>query len=187
MQTLSPSAGSSGTLKAKPSAHRPARRWRVTGDALMGYAFIAPAVGLYLLFQGYPIVRGLMIAFSDYRFLIPDHQPFNGINNWYEMWRDATFLASMSRAFQYTGYYMVGLLLLGLLGAVLISSFQSQKEASVYRVIAYMPVVVGASYPATQTKIWPWMERFWAGEIGDKEAVTGAMKEIQEEIAKSVR
>lgn len=50
-----------------------------------------------------------------------------------------------------------------------------------------MPVVVGASYPATQTKIWPWMERFWAGEIGDKEAVTGAMKEIQEEIAKSVR
>ena len=50
-----------------------------------------------------------------------------------------------------------------------------------------MPVVVGASYPATQTKIWPWMERFWAGEISDKEAVTGAMKEIQEEIQKSVR
>ncbi|RDJ93359.1 sugar ABC transporter permease, partial [Lacticaseibacillus rhamnosus] len=60
----------------------------------MGYAFIAPAVGLYLLFQGYPIVRGLMIAFSDYRFLIPDHQPFNGLANWYEMWRDATFWAA---------------------------------------------------------------------------------------------
>jgi hypothetical protein len=50
-----------------------------------------------------------------------------------------------------------------------------------------MPVVVGASYPATQSKIWPWMERFWAGEISDKDAVTGAMKEIQEEIQKSVR
>jgi hypothetical protein len=50
-----------------------------------------------------------------------------------------------------------------------------------------MPVIVGASYPATQAKIWPWMERFWAGEIGDKEAVTGAMKEIQEEMAKAVR
>jgi multiple sugar transport system permease protein len=83
-----------------------------------------------------------MIAFSDYRFLIPDHQPFNGLNNWYEMWRDATFWASISRAFQYTGYYVVGLVLLGLLGAVLISSFQRQKEASVYRVIAYMPVVL---------------------------------------------
>src|SRR5215212_1578179 len=142
MQTLSPSAGSSAALRADAAAHRAARRRRVIGDTLMGYAFVAPAVGLYLLFQGYPIVRGLMIAFSDYRFLIPDREPFNGINNWYEMWRDATFWASMSRAFQYTGYYMVGLLLLGLLGAVLISSFQSQKEASVYRVIAYMPVVL---------------------------------------------
>lgn len=138
MQTLSPSAGSSAALKSGGAA----RRRRVSGDALMGYAFIAPAVGLYLLFQGYPIVRGLMIAFSDYRFLIPNHQPFNGLTNWYEMWRDATFWASMSRSFQYTGYYMVGLLILGLLGAVLISSIHSQKEAGVYRVIAYMPVVL---------------------------------------------
>ena len=38
--------------------------------------------------------------------------------------------------------YVVGLVLLGLLGAVLIGSFQSQKEASVYRVIAYLPVVL---------------------------------------------
>ncbi len=62
--------------------------------------------------------------------------------------------------------------------------------AESYKAIAnstIMPVVIGASYPATQTKIWPWMERFWAGEIGDKEAVQGAMKEIQEEMAKSVR
>lgn len=50
-----------------------------------------------------------------------------------------------------------------------------------------MPVVVGASYPAIQAKIWPWMERFWAGEIGDKEAVTGAMKEIQDEMAKTLQ
>jgi multiple sugar transport system permease protein len=142
MQTLSPSAGSSAALKAEAATHRAARRRRVIGDALMGYGFIAPAVGLYLLFQGYPIVRGLMIAFSDYRFLIPDHQPFNGVNNWFEMWRDTTFWAAMNRAFQYTGYYMVGLLILGLLGAVLISSFPSQKEAGVYRVIAYMPVVL---------------------------------------------
>jgi multiple sugar transport system permease protein len=141
MQSLSPSAERSGARKAD-AAHRATRRRRVIGDAVMGYAFIAPAVGLYLLFQGYPIVRGLIIAFSDYRFLIPDHQPFNGFNNWYEMWKDATFWASMNRSFQYTGYYMVGLLILGLVGAVLISSIKGPKEASVYRVIAYMPVVL---------------------------------------------
>jgi hypothetical protein len=50
-----------------------------------------------------------------------------------------------------------------------------------------MPVVVGASYPALQAKVWPWLERFWAGEIGDKEAVTGAMKEITEEMQKTLK
>jgi len=112
------------------------------GDALMGYVFVGPAVILFMLFQGYPIVRGLMIAFSDYRFLIPDHQPFNGVSNYTEMWRDATFWSSLNRSLQYTGLYVVGLVLLGLVGAVLIASIRSQKEASVYRVIAYMPVVL---------------------------------------------
>ncbi len=142
MQTLSPSAGPSATLRADAAAHRAARRRRVVGDAVMGYAFVAPAAILFVLFQGYPIVRGLMIAFSDYRFLIPDHQPFNGLTNWFEMWRDATFWAALNRSFEYTGLYVVGLLFFGLLGSVLISSFQGQKEASVYRVIAYMPVVL---------------------------------------------
>src|SRR6266536_5267790 len=142
MQTLSPGASPTASLRANDAALRAARRRRIFGDALMGYAFVAPAVGLFILFQGYPIIRGLMIAFSDYRFLIPDHQPFNGLNNWFEMWRDATFWAALNRSFEYTGLYVVGLLFFGLLGSVLISSFQGQKEASVYRVIAYMPVVL---------------------------------------------
>ncbi len=61
MQTLSPSAGQASVPRAD-AARRASRRRRVIGDALMGYAFIAPAVGLYLLFQGYPIVRGLCQA-----------------------------------------------------------------------------------------------------------------------------
>jgi ABC-type sugar transport system permease subunit len=83
-----------------------------------------------------------MIAFSDYRFLLPDHQPFNGLDNWYEMWKDATFWASLNRSFQYTALYIVGLVVLGVLGGVLIASFQGARESSVYRVIAYMPVVL---------------------------------------------
>ena len=128
MQTLSPSAGSSAALKSEAASHRAARRRRVFGDALMGYAFITPAVGLYLLFQGYPIVRGLMIAFSDYRYFIPDHQPFNGLTNWYEMGATRHSGPPSSRSFQYTGHYMVGLLILGLIGAVLISSIHTRTR-----------------------------------------------------------
>ena len=146
MQTLSPGAAPSTSTPAGTGAtigtQRAARRRRMVGDAVMGYLFVAPAVVLFMLFQGYPIVRGLMIAFSDYRFLVPDHQPFNGVSNYAEIWRDATFWASLNRSLQYTGLYVVGLVALGLLGAVLIASVKSQKEAGVYRVIAYMPVVL---------------------------------------------
>ena len=45
----------------------------------MGFLFILPAMVLYITFSAYPLVRGFMIAFSDYRYLIPDHQPFNGL------------------------------------------------------------------------------------------------------------
>ena len=42
---------------------------------LWGYVFIAPAVIMYLVFQAWPILRGLFMAFSDYRWLIPASYP----------------------------------------------------------------------------------------------------------------
>ena len=61
------------------------------GEAVAGYLFVGPAVILFATFNAYPVIRGLMIAFSDYRYLIPGHQPFNGIDNWIEMAQDQVF------------------------------------------------------------------------------------------------
>ncbi len=55
---------------------------------LWGYVFIAPAVLMYLVFQAWPILRGLFMAFSDYRWLLPQTHGlagFNGLANWTEM------------------------------------------------------------------------------------------------------
>ena len=49
-----------------------------------------------------------------------------------------------------------------------------------------LPSNIGYSYNATQAKIWPWMEKFWNGEVSDKEAITGLTKEIQGELDKSI-
>ena len=38
---------------------------------LWGYFFITPAVIMYIVFQFWPIVRGLFMAFSDYRWIHP--------------------------------------------------------------------------------------------------------------------
>jgi len=146
MASLSPglSSGHSpgGGAALNRSSRLTTRRRRLIGDAAMGYLFIAPAVLLFAVFQGYPILRGLMIAVSDYRYLLPDHQPFNGVDNFVEMWRDNTFWQSLGRSAYYTALYIPLLTLMGLIGAVLIASFKNPKEAGVYRVIAYMPVVL---------------------------------------------
>ncbi len=113
-----------------------------SSHALMGYLFILPALLLYVTFSGYPLIRGLMIAFSDYRYLIPNHQPFNGLANFIEMVNDPAFWASFVRSLVYTAIYTPLNIGLGLLIALLISKVLRPLEASIYRVIAYLPVVL---------------------------------------------
>src|SRR5437870_484140 len=91
------------------------------GDAVAGYLFIGPAVLLFFVFNVYPVLRGVTIAFSDFRYLIPDHAPFNGIDNWVEMAQDPDFFASLGRSLEYTAIYVVLNFGLAFLAAVLIS------------------------------------------------------------------
>ena len=112
------------------------------GDMTMGYLFILPALALYIVFQAYPLVRGFTIAFSDYRFLLPDHQPLNGLDNFVEMFDDSLFWESLVRSVIYTLIYTPVNIGLGLVIAVLISRVYRPVEAAVYRVISYLPVVL---------------------------------------------
>lgn len=110
--------------------------------ALLGYLFILPAMALYLTFSAYPLIRGFMIAFSDYRYLVPDHQPFNGIDNFVRMANDRVFWESFRRSIYYTMIYTPLNIGLGLMVALLISKILHPLESAFYRVIAYLPVVL---------------------------------------------
>jgi len=112
------------------------------GEPRAGYLFIGPAVLLFLTFNAYPVLRGLVIAFSDYRYLVPDHAPFNGLDNWVEMVHDPVFWASLIRSAEYAAIYTFFNFVLAFLVAVLISQIYGPREASVYRVISYLPVVL---------------------------------------------
>ena len=118
-----------------------AQRW----GNLWGYAFITPAIVLYLIFQAWPILRGLFMAFSDYRWLLPATHTlagFNGLDNWIEMFGDETFWKSLGIALRFTLMILPSTLILSLCTAVLISRIKNDFMAAVYRVIAYMPVVL---------------------------------------------
>ena len=115
---------------------------------LWGYVFIAPAVILYFIFQAWPIVRGLFMAFSDYRWIVPETHGWaglNGLDNWVEMFQDETFWKSFWIAVRFTLLVTPLTLFFSLTTAVLISQVRNGFVAAVYRVIAYLPVILPIS------------------------------------------
>lgn len=115
---------------------------------LWGYAFIAPAVLLYGVFQAWPILRGLFMAFSDYRWLVPSTRGFagfNGLANWIEMAKDGTFWHSFVVALQFSLMVIPLTLALSLLTAVLIAQVRNGALAALFRVVAYLPVILPIS------------------------------------------
>jgi multiple sugar transport system permease protein len=126
-------------------------RW---GD-LTGYLFIAPSCLLFFIFGLWPLLRGIYMAFTDYRFLIPDHEPFTGLLNMRELLGDATYWEALVRSLIFTAVYVPINVLVPLALATLIASIRDPRWASVYRIFAYMPVVL-----PTSVAILLWSELF---------------------------
>ncbi len=142
-QIAQPEAGAdSGAVRGFAQAVGRMRheRW---GNPL-GYLFIAPAFILYLVFNVWPILRGLVMAFTDYRYLIPGSEwAFNGLANYREMFtNDPMFWHSLKIGVLYTLMTFPTGLVLSLLVAVLISQIQNVRAAASFRVITYLPVVL---------------------------------------------
>lgn len=113
-----------------------------------GYILIAPAMLLYLAFNIWPVVRGLAMAFMDYRWIYPETQCllcFNGLENWREMFSDPNFRHSVWVTIKFTLGYLPTNIGLALFMAVLISKVRSPLAASFYRIVVYLPVVLPIS------------------------------------------
>jgi multiple sugar transport system permease protein len=113
-----------------------------------GYVFIAPALILYLVFQAWPILRGLFMAFSDYRWLVPETHGlpgFNGLSNWTEMFSDKTFWNSFGISLGFSAMFIPLALVIALFTATMISKVRNPIAAGTFRVISYMPVILPIS------------------------------------------
>jgi len=119
-------------------------RHETWGD-LWGYVFLAPAMILFLLFGAWPVIRGLSLAFTDYRFMLPDHAPFNGIQNFQEMVGDPEYVAAIGRSLLFSVIYAPLNVIVALFLASFIAQVRHGTLASTYRVIAYLPVVLPIS------------------------------------------
>lgn len=107
----------------------------------LGYVFIAPAMALYLVFNIWPIIRGFLMAFTDYRFIYPDTRwNFNGLQNFQEMINDNNARETTIIALKYAAMVMPVTIVLALFVAILISKVRS--GSAFYRWVVYLPSIL---------------------------------------------
>jgi len=118
-----------------------ARRGEKQRNSPLGYLFIAPAMILFLVFNIWPIVRGLLMAFTDYRFIYPDTRwDWNGVDNFVEMWGDKAAQEAFWVAFKYFLMVVPATILLALIVAILIS--RVRRGSAFYRWVVYLPSIL---------------------------------------------
>ena len=99
---------------------------------------------LYLVFSIWPIIRGFLMAFTDYRFIYPDTRwAFNGMSNFAEMFEDPLFWHSAGISLRYTLFVLPLIVIISLTLAIVISKVQ--RGAGFYRWSVYLPVILPVS------------------------------------------
>jgi ABC-type sugar transport system permease subunit len=106
-----------------------------------GYLFIAPALILYLIFNLWPMIRGFLMAFTDYRFIAESTRwDFIGLANFVEIFSDQQFLDGLGVSLRYLLMYLPSMFILSLLLAVLISRVRNGGQF--YRWVVYLPTIL---------------------------------------------
>lgn len=117
---------------------------------LIGYAFIFPALVLFLIFLIYPAVDAVRISF--YQISLNASQ-FIGFDNYVNLAADKTFTVAFINTFKYVIVIVPLTVAFSIFVAVRINSM-NEKATAVYRGIFYLPHIASA---VTISLIWSWI------------------------------
>lgn len=108
---------------------------------LLGYLFIAPALILYLVFNIWPLFRGILMAFTDYRFVYPETRwAFNGVENFVKLFESVRVQEAAVVSAKYSLLVVPAVLVLALFTAILIS--RVRRGSGFYRWTVYLPTIL---------------------------------------------
>lgn len=119
-------------------------------DWLMSYLFLLPALGFFLLFVAYPMLKGIYISFFDYSLRTFS---FIGFDNYVSLIHNETFLKSMRNTLLLVVITVPIVIIFSLFVAV---SIYKKKEfaRSFFRGVFYLPAV---SSVVSITVVWGWI------------------------------
>lgn len=118
--------------------------WRKRLGNPYGFLFIAPALLIYLTFNTWTLFRGLLMAFTNYQFVVPGTAwAFNGLSNFEELIHDPNFWGSLWVSVKWTLITVPSILVLSVLIGFGIS--RVRRGAAFYRCIIYLPAILPAA------------------------------------------
>jgi multiple sugar transport system permease protein len=121
-------------------------------EALAGYAFIAPAVVVFMVFLVIPIIFSAYISLTDWNGITPltSEQPYSfvGLQNYNELlFRDGIRQADFFKALKNTVYYVAGVVPVQTIIALLLAVVVNQrwlKAKGFFRTAFYFPSITSS-------------------------------------------
>ena len=108
-------------------------------ESRVGWAMLAPASLLLLLFVAIPVVLSFVLAFTNSRSVSPVPMRFIGVDNFTRMFSDPTFWAALRNVTIFTVAVVPLQAGLGLLLAVLVN--KKVRSSVFFRTVYFLPVV----------------------------------------------
>lgn len=110
-------------------------------ETLIGYALIAPWITGILCFQLWPIIRSLLMSFTNDNLL--NNPSFIGLENYERMFRDEVFFQATGVTFQYVFISVPAKIIFALIVALILN--MKLKGIGIFRTVYYIPSVMGSS------------------------------------------
>lgn len=122
----------------------------VVKENIIGFAFIAPAVLLFLVFTVIPLVMSFVFSFADYNLV--NRMEMIGFDNYTRLFADSVYWTSLWNALCYALMFVPLVVLFSLVTAAMLNS--KLFGTKLFRVLFYLPSLTSAVAAAF---VWQWL------------------------------
>ncbi len=152
-------------------------------SALVGFAYLAPALVFVLVFTVWPFVQMLWMSLNNWSMIAPAR--FIGVANYVKLIHDRQFWVSLLFTLRYTLYITPILMILGFAIALMVAGNTPLRRTT--RALAFLPVVIGL---AASSLLWYWLFSYDFGlvnrALGDVGLVTKPLVWFGEDVDRSL-
>lgn len=110
-----------------------------TQRRVIPYFFLIPGVAFFLIFQLYPIIKGLQMSFYNWSIMPGKPSVFIGLQNYVQALQDPTVLVAVRNTLIYAVVTVPGQMIFAMAAAILLDILPKGK--GIFRALYYLPVI----------------------------------------------